>query len=153
MEDRIGSKMNSTGIISKKRSRSALLKTQLSKEPVEPDDFGTSLGHSPVFRLSRRLGNTILFLALPGNKCRAKEHTPTSNGTASVGTPGIISIIISNKIKGSTSRIAKATSNGAMNITKDAANSSHMEVPGRSHKLTNLLYNKRNIRSSVCKIE
>jgi hypothetical protein len=78
MEDRIDGNVNNTCIIGKKRSRSALLKTKLSKEPVELD-FGTSLGHSPVFRLSRRLGNTVLFLALPGNKCRAKEHTPTSS--------------------------------------------------------------------------
>jgi hypothetical protein len=79
MEDRIGGNVYSNCIIVKKRSRSALLKTKLSKEPMEPNDFGTSLGHSPVFRLSRRLGNTVSFLALPENKCRAKEHTLTSS--------------------------------------------------------------------------
>ena len=57
MKDKIGDKMNSTGIISKKRSGSALLKTQLNKKPVKPDDFGISLRHSPVFRFSR-FGNT-----------------------------------------------------------------------------------------------
>ncbi|KAG6687633.1 hypothetical protein I3842_11G082700 [Carya illinoinensis] len=65
IKHRIGSNLNGTGVVSMERGRRGLNTTNFSKETPKPENLRTPSGHCTVFRLSRRFGDTILFLTFP----------------------------------------------------------------------------------------
>jgi hypothetical protein len=105
MENRIGSNLNSTRVVSMKKSRSSLGKSNFYKQSTKPNNLRASSWHGSIFILSRRFENTILFLTLPRYQGITKKHTPTCDRATCIRTTCPIDITKSNKADRRTSRV------------------------------------------------
>lgn len=94
MEDKISWNMNDTSIIHMQKSRTTWREAKFNQYPRSQ----YVLLHDLIFRFSKRLRNTILFLDFSRNKSRTMKHTPTRCRTSSVTIIIIINIIIFYKI-------------------------------------------------------
>ena len=65
MEDIIMSIVDSTTIVTIKRSGSGLWSIHVSQEPVKPDKLACGVGKGTILSLSTGTGNNILLLAMP----------------------------------------------------------------------------------------
>ena len=65
MEDIIMSNVDSTTIVTIKRSGSGLWSIHVSQEPAEPNKLASGVGKDTILSLSTGTGNHILLLAMP----------------------------------------------------------------------------------------
>ena len=65
MEDIIMSNVDSTTIITIKRSGSGLWSIHVSQEPAKPNQLASGVGKGTILSLSTGMGNHILLLATP----------------------------------------------------------------------------------------
>ena len=65
MEDIIMSNVDSTMIITIKRSGSGLWSIHVSQEPAKPNQLASGVGKGTILSLSTGMGNHILLLATP----------------------------------------------------------------------------------------
>ena len=68
VEDIIMSNINSTTIITIKRSGSGLWSIHVSQEPAKPNKLTSGVGKGTILNLSTRTRNHILLLAVPRDK-------------------------------------------------------------------------------------
>ena len=68
MEDIIMSNIDSTMIVTIKRSGSGLWSIHVSQEPMKPDKLAGGVGKGTILSLSTGMGNHILLLATPPDK-------------------------------------------------------------------------------------
>ena len=68
MEDIIMSNVDSTTIVTIKRSDSRLWSIHVSQEPAKPNKLASGVGKSTILCLSTGTGNHILLLAAPRDK-------------------------------------------------------------------------------------
>ena len=64
-EDIVMSNVDSTTIITIKRSGSGLWSIHVSQEPSKPDKLASGVSKSTILRLGTRTGNHIMLLATP----------------------------------------------------------------------------------------
>ena len=65
MEDIIMSNVDSTTIITIKRSGSGLWSIHVNQEPAKPNKLASGVGKGTILSLSTGMGNHILLLAMP----------------------------------------------------------------------------------------
>ena len=65
MEDNVMSNVDSTTIITIKRSGSGLWSIHVSQEPSKPDKLASGVNKSTILSLGTRTGNHIMLLATP----------------------------------------------------------------------------------------
>ena len=65
MEDIIMSNVDSTTIVTIKRSGNGLWSIHVSQEPVKPDKLASGVGKGTILNLSTGTGNHILLLTTP----------------------------------------------------------------------------------------
>ena len=68
VEDIIMSNVNSTTIVTIKRSDSGLWSIHVSQEPAKPNKLASGVGKGMILSLSTGMGNHILLLAAPRDK-------------------------------------------------------------------------------------
>ena len=68
VEDIIMSDVDSTTIVTIKRSGSGLRSIHVSQEPAKPNKFASGVGKGTILCLSTGMGNHILLLAAPRDK-------------------------------------------------------------------------------------
>ena len=80
MEDIIMSNIDSTTIVTIKRSGSGLWSIHVSQEPVKPHKLAGGVSKSMILSLSTGMGNHILLLAKPRDKTNTQQETETYDG-------------------------------------------------------------------------
>ena len=77
VEDIIMSNVDSTTIVTIKRSGSGLRSIHVSQEPVKPDKLSSGVGNGTILSLSTGTRNNILLLAMPRDKRSTQQETET----------------------------------------------------------------------------
>ena len=77
MEDIIMSNVDSTTIVTIKRSSSGLWSIHVSQEPAKPDKLAGDVGKGTILSLNTRSGNHILLLITPRDKRNTQQETET----------------------------------------------------------------------------
>ena len=75
MEDIILSNVDSTMIVTVKRSGSGLWSIHVSQEPVKPDKLVGGVGKGTILSLNTGMGNHILLLVMPQDKRSTQQET------------------------------------------------------------------------------
>ena len=76
-EDIIMSNVNSTTIVTIKRSSNGLWSIHVSQEPTKPDKLAGGVGKGMILNLRTGMGNHILLLAMPRDKRSTQQETET----------------------------------------------------------------------------
>ena len=76
-EDIIMSNVNSTTIVTIKRSGSGLWSIYVSQEPMKPNKLAGGVGKGMILSLNTRMRNHILLLATPRDKRSTQQETET----------------------------------------------------------------------------
>ena len=71
------SNVDSTTIITIKRSGNGLWSIHVSQEPVKPDKLSSGVGNGTILSLSTGTRNNILLLAMPRDKRSTQQETET----------------------------------------------------------------------------
>ena len=77
MEDIIMSNVDSTTIVTIKRSGIGLWSIHVSQEPVKPDKLSSGVGNGTILSLSTGTRNNILLLTMPRDKRSTQQETET----------------------------------------------------------------------------
>ena len=77
MEDIIMSNVDSTMIVTIKRSGIGLWSIHVSQEPVKPDKLSSGVGNGTILSLSTGTRNNILLLAMSRDKRSTQQETET----------------------------------------------------------------------------
>lgn len=86
MVDWIGSDVKSRLIIRVKQGWSAVINLQLLKQPKQPNNLTSSVGHRSVFNLCGRTRDNLWLLRFPRDERRSKKNAETSKRASSVRT-------------------------------------------------------------------
>ena len=77
MEDIIMSNVDSTMIVTIKRSGSGLWSIHVNQEPTKPNKLVGGVGKGTILSLGTRMGNHILLLTTPRDKRSTQQETKT----------------------------------------------------------------------------
>ena len=77
MENTIISNVDSTTIVTMKRSGSGLWSIHVSQEPTKPDKLASGVGKGTILNLNTGTGNHILLLATPRDKRSTQQEIET----------------------------------------------------------------------------
>ena len=77
MEDIIMSNVDSTMIVTIKRSGNGLWSIHVNQKPAKPDKLVGGVGKSTILSISTGTGNHILLLAMPQEKKSSQQETET----------------------------------------------------------------------------
>ncbi|XP_065877145.1 uncharacterized protein [Euphorbia lathyris] len=92
MEDGVLSNMHGGGVIIEEKRRSRRSEVQIAKEVGDPVEFTGGGGHSSVFSLGGRPGDSTLFLGMPRHNGGSKEDDIVGNGLAGDGTSSPVGV-------------------------------------------------------------
>ena len=99
MEDIIMSNVDSTTIVTIKRSGSGLWSIHVNQEPTKPDKLVGGVGKGTILNLGTRMGNHILLLTTPRDKRSTQQETKTCDKASISQITYLVCIWISMKLK------------------------------------------------------
>ena len=153
MEDIFMSNVESTTIITIKKSGSRLWNIHVSQELSKPDKFACGVSKNTILSLSIGTGNQVLLLATPRDKRSTQHETKTCDGTSISWITCPIHIWISIELERRPRGVVKTMIKCALDALENSKNSSIVDKTRGVHELTNHTHGMWNIQASNSEID
>ena len=153
IKDRSGGHVGGAQIIAIECDRSRLWNVKLTEKIMNPNRFSADLSKRAILGLSTGARYSRLFLCTPGYEIRTQKNTITRGGATGIRAASPVGIREGIQVQWA-GRGAKSNTktNRAFEIAKNTLHSSKVRRSRGTHKLSNMMYSKGNVRSCQCQI-
>ena len=153
MEDIVMSNVDSTTIITIKRSGSWLWSIHVRQEPSKLDELADGVNKRWILSLNTGMGSHALLLAMPWDKRSTQQETKTCDGASICWITCPICILISMELERRLRGVVKTMIKCSLDILENPKDSSIMDRMRVVNKLTNHIHGMSNIWASDSEID